>query len=84
MYPNIRKLLAHSDPGVRARVCNLVGNMCRHSAYFYSALDRHGLIQPLIDRCQDQVEGRWLIPDGEEGVGLYQARWEGVGSYSHS
>lgn len=53
IYPNIRKLLSHPDPGVRARVCNLVGNMCRHSYYFYQALDRHGLIQPLIDRCQD-------------------------------
>ncbi|GAX79537.1 hypothetical protein CEUSTIGMA_g6978.t1 [Chlamydomonas eustigma] len=53
VYPHIRKLLSHPDPGVRARVCNLIGNMCRHSAFFYSALDRHGLIQPLIDRCSD-------------------------------
>lgn len=47
------RLLAHPDPGVRARACNLLGNMCRHSAYFYSALDRHGLVQPLIQRCTD-------------------------------
>lgn len=47
------RLLVHTDAGVRARVCNLVGNMCRHSAYFYGALDRHGLIGPLIDRCMD-------------------------------
>ncbi|MEW5307613.1 MAG: hypothetical protein WDW36_009992 [Sanguina aurantia] len=53
IYPHIRSLLAHSDPGVRARACNLLGNMCRHSAYFYSALDRHGLVQPLIQRCTD-------------------------------
>jgi fused-like protein len=53
IYPHIRKLLVHPDPGVRARVCNLIGNMCRHSAYFYGALDRHALIQPLIDRCAD-------------------------------
>ena len=25
-YPNIRKLLAHSDPGVRVRICKLVGD----------------------------------------------------------
>ncbi len=48
-----RRLLLHVDPGVRARVCNLLGNMCRHSAFFYSALERHGLVQPLIERCQD-------------------------------
>lgn len=27
----LRRLLAHPDAGVRARVCNLIGNMCRHS-----------------------------------------------------
>ncbi|KAL6765063.1 armadillo-type protein [Haematococcus lacustris] len=53
IYPNIKKLLAHPDPSVRARVCNLLGNMCRHSAYFYSALERQGLVGPLIDRCSD-------------------------------
>ena len=52
-YPQLRKLLIHSEPAVRARVCNLLGNMCRHSAYFYTALDRHGLLPPLIQRCTD-------------------------------
>src|SRR5690348_12765702 len=36
LFPNLRRLLGHGDAGVRARVCNLVGNMCRHSAYFYA------------------------------------------------
>ncbi len=36
MLPNLRRLLGHADAGVRARVCNLVGNMCRHSAFFYA------------------------------------------------
>lgn len=31
-------LLSHEDPTVRAKACNLVGNLCRHSAYFYAAL----------------------------------------------
>ncbi len=38
---------------MRSRVCNLLGNMCRHSAYFYGALERHGLLPPLIERCTD-------------------------------
>ena len=54
MLPAIRRLLTHSDAGVRARVCNLLGNLCRHSGYFYNSLEKHGLIQPLIDRCRDQ------------------------------
>ncbi|KAA6424273.1 MAG: kinase domain containing [Trebouxia sp. A1-2] len=53
-YPQLRKLLSHTEPAVRARVCNLLGNMCRHSAYFYTALDRHSLLTPLIQRCTDE------------------------------
>ena len=52
-YPQLRKLLSHQEPAVRARVCNLLGNMCRHSAYFYTAVDKHGLLAPLIQRCTD-------------------------------
>lgn len=32
---SLRPLLAHPDPTVRAKACNLVGNLCRHSAFFY-------------------------------------------------
>ncbi|KAG2431488.1 hypothetical protein HXX76_009502 [Chlamydomonas incerta] len=53
IYANIRRLLSHPDAAVRSRCCNLVGNMCRHSAYFYGALERHSLLPPLIDRCAD-------------------------------
>ena len=52
-YAQLRQLLTHAEPAVRARVCNLLGNMCRHSAYFYSALDKHALLLPLIQRCKD-------------------------------
>ena len=52
-YAQLRHLLTHAEPAVRARVCNLLGNMCRHSAYFYSALDKHALLLPLIQRCKD-------------------------------
>jgi hypothetical protein len=46
--------------GVRARVANLLGNMCRHSGYFYPALERHGILPPLIERCSDTDKGaRW-------------------------
>jgi fused-like protein len=29
-------LLLHHDPTVRSKTCNLLGNLCRHSAYFYN------------------------------------------------
>lgn len=52
-YAAFRRLLAHPDPAVRSRVCNLLGNMCRHSGYFYASLERNALLPPLIERCQD-------------------------------
>lgn len=30
--------LSHDDPNVRAKACSALGNMCRHSAFFYSSL----------------------------------------------
>eukprot|EP00741_Cyanophora_paradoxa_P004992 tig00000842_g4839.t1 len=53
LYQAFGRLLNHSDPGVRAKVCNLLGNLCRHSAFFYDALLRHNLLSDLIERCQD-------------------------------
>ncbi len=39
---------------MRARTCNLVGNMCRYSGYFYAQLAAQGLLPPLIERCRDE------------------------------
>lgn len=47
------QLLGHPDPSVRARVCNLVGNLCRHSAYFCEGLREAHVLPPLIARCGD-------------------------------
>ncbi|XWS75232.1 hypothetical protein CRYUN_Cryun01aG0068000 [Craigia yunnanensis] len=49
----LRGFLTHEDPNVRAKACNALGNMCRHSAYFYDSLARHHIIGLLIDRCAD-------------------------------
>ncbi len=49
----LRQLLSHPDASVRARVCNLVGNLCRHSAYFCEALREAHVLAPLIARCGD-------------------------------
>eukprot|EP00899_Mesostigma_viride_P028194 jgi/Mesvir1/855/Mv17428-RA.1 len=54
IYGSLRALLAgHPSAGVRARACNLLGNMCRHSPYFYDALVRHGILAELIRCCSD-------------------------------
>ncbi|KAL2896573.1 Serine/threonine-protein kinase TIO [Bienertia sinuspersici] len=49
----LKELLTSNDFTVRAKACCVVGNMCRHSSYFYDPLARHGIISVLIDRCTD-------------------------------
>lgn len=34
----LKSFLSHEDPNVRAKACSALGNMCRHSAFFYSSL----------------------------------------------
>jgi fused-like protein len=53
IYNQINDLLKHHDGGVRAKTCNLIGNMCRHSFYFYEALQRYEILPELIRRCRD-------------------------------
>ncbi|XP_062000742.1 serine/threonine-protein kinase TIO isoform X1 [Rosa rugosa] len=45
--------LTHEDPSVRSKACSALGNMCRHSSYFYSSLAKNQIIGLLIDRCSD-------------------------------
>ncbi|XP_057429664.1 serine/threonine-protein kinase TIO isoform X3 [Lotus japonicus] len=49
----LKAFLSHEDPNIRAKSCSALGNMCRHSAYFYSSLARHQIVSILIDRCSD-------------------------------
>jgi fused-like protein len=53
IYSNIRSLLRHKNKSIRARSCNLVGNMCRHSSYFYKPLLSHGIMEVLVERLED-------------------------------
>ncbi|KAL0340841.1 UNVERIFIED_CONTAM: Serine/threonine-protein kinase TIO [Sesamum radiatum] len=45
--------LTHEDPNLRAKTCSAIGNMCRHSSYFYNLLAKHHIVGVLIDRCAD-------------------------------
>ncbi|KAL1527882.1 hypothetical protein AB1Y20_009258 [Prymnesium parvum] len=46
-------LLQHADAGVRAKVCNLLGNLCRHSEGFYVYMLQLDLLPLLVQRCSD-------------------------------
>ena len=38
IYSDLIQLINHSDPVIRSRVLNLIGNLCRHTKYFYKIL----------------------------------------------
>lgn len=38
LYLVVWHLMGHGEGSVRAKACNLVGNLCRHSAFFYKTL----------------------------------------------
>ena len=49
----MKTLIAHKDAGIRAKVCNLIGNLCRHTGFFYEKLLKYGLIAAAIECCRD-------------------------------
>jgi hypothetical protein len=46
ILPHIQLLLVHPDSKIRAKCCNLVGNLCKHSSYFYPYLIKHNVQIP--------------------------------------
>ena len=54
IMPLIPPLLRHpSSSSVRARACNLLGNLCRHSDEAYPSIRELRILPPLIDLCDD-------------------------------
>jgi len=35
---HLKEFLIYEDPNLRAKACSALGNMCRHSSYFYDSL----------------------------------------------
>ena len=53
IYNDLKNLIVHQDASIRAKVCNLIGNLCRHTGFFYEKLLKYGLIAAGIECCQD-------------------------------
>ena len=53
IYNDLKSLIQHSDANIRAKVCNLIGNLCRHTGFFYEKLLKFGLIAAAIECCRD-------------------------------
>lgn len=46
-------MIKSEDPAVRSKVCNLIGNICRHSDYFYADIQKENLINLAMECCYD-------------------------------
>ncbi|XP_074857886.1 serine/threonine-protein kinase 36 isoform X2 [Carettochelys insculpta] len=56
-YQVLSRLLCHQEHTIRAKVCNLVGNLLRHGLDFPRALQSQaGLLERLLERLSDQDE----------------------------
>jgi fused-like protein len=53
IYADLKNLIENTDSSIKSRVCNLIGNMCRHTDFFYDEIKKNGLINPLLKCCYD-------------------------------
>merc|ERR1719316_1061803 len=51
--PQLKALLACCNANIRAKVCNTIGNMARHSDSFYEVIQKTGVLALLIPLCAD-------------------------------
>lgn len=54
LYEEFAVLIQTGEKEIRGRVCTLIGNLCKHSLFFYDALAKHGIIEGLVKRCADK------------------------------
>lgn len=68
ILPELRALLYHSSATIRAKVCHLVGNLCRHSAFFYTRLGEQ--LPPLTADSPMLAPAHLPLPAGAQGTGV--------------
>ncbi|SPQ98485.1 non-specific serine/threonine protein kinase [Plasmodiophora brassicae] len=54
VYDALNTFLTHEQAEIRAKACNLIGNLCRHSPFFYRHLRDNNVLSALMDRCRDR------------------------------
>ena len=51
------RLLFNLDANVKSKLCNFIGNLCRHSAYFYDILIKEDLLKGVMKGVTDPDAG---------------------------
>ena len=53
ILPYLITLIEFDKINYKSRVCQLLGNMCKHNEYFYEKIKSSGIIPPLLKCCYD-------------------------------
>ncbi|KAK7199038.1 mitogen-activated protein kinase kinase 2 [Novymonas esmeraldas] len=53
LYDCMAALLQHSEKDLRGKTCTLIGNLCKHSDFFFESLERHRIVERLVRCCGD-------------------------------
>ena len=53
LYDPLSAMLQHSDAQLRCRACTLIGNLCKHSDFFYEHLLASGVVPHIVKCCGD-------------------------------
>jgi fused-like protein len=56
-YEPLRALLQQDDPMIRSKTCNFVGNLFRHSDFFFPHLSETGVLALVVNCCNDTDQG---------------------------
>eukprot|EP00658_Telonema_sp_P-2_P009167 TRINITY_DN13458_c0_g1_i1.p1 TRINITY_DN13458_c0_g1~~TRINITY_DN13458_c0_g1_i1.p1 ORF type:complete len:569 (+),score=120.20 TRINITY_DN13458_c0_g1_i1:88-1707(+) len=54
LLDKLRAILKHGDNALKAKCCTFVGNLCKHSPFFYETLHKNGVIDDIIFCCSPE------------------------------
>ncbi|KAG5509530.1 hypothetical protein JKF63_06235 [Porcisia hertigi] len=53
LYDCVAALLQHPEKDLRGKACTLIGNLCKHSDYFFEPLAQNRIMELLVKCCSD-------------------------------
>lgn len=54
LYNTFFALIRQPEKEIRSKMCTLIGNLCKHSAYFYEYLAQYKLVEGVVQCCKDK------------------------------
>ncbi|CAD2219526.1 fused [Angomonas deanei] len=54
LYDTFAVLFQQTEKEIRGKMCTLIGNLCKHSPYFYEPMSKYKLVDGLVNCCNDK------------------------------